>query len=101
MKSYLDRRGGYKRRLVVNPVKYAHLVEGGRKANRVRTKRVMSDGRVVFGKRVRAVPPRPFLQPAYQRNVRRVEAAMWQEFAKAADRVPRVKAAIPFVPRVP
>ncbi len=62
----------------VNPVNYAHLVEYGRREVRVKKKKVLSEGSAgpgelpgigtVFGKRVRAVPPRPFLRPAWERN---------------------------------
>lgn len=72
----------------VNPIKYAHLVEFGRREvvagkakGKATGKKVLSgDGRpltgkaakqagpfrrVIFGKRVRSVPPRPFLRPAW------------------------------------
>lgn len=48
----------------VDPVKYAHLVEGGRKAVRPVKKKTMSGRGVVYGKRAAAVRPRPFMDPA-------------------------------------
>lgn len=48
----------------VDPVKYAHLVEGGRKAVSPVKAKVLADGAFVYGKRVWAVPPRPFMAPA-------------------------------------
>jgi hypothetical protein len=58
----------------VDPVKYAHLVEGGRKAVRPVEKKVMSGGgsasgnrgMTVYGKKARGVQPRPFMEPAAQ-----------------------------------
>ena len=51
-------------RRVVDPAKYAHLVEGGRKAVRPKNKRVLSDRSMVFGRSARAVAERPFMRPA-------------------------------------
>lgn len=48
----------------VDPAKYAHLVEGGRKAVRPAKKRVMSGRGVVYGRHAAAVQPRPFMEPA-------------------------------------
>lgn len=48
----------------VDPAKYAHLVEGGRKAVRPVTKRVLAGGGVVYGKSAFGVQPRPFMHPA-------------------------------------
>jgi HK97 gp10 family phage protein len=64
----------------IDPVKYAHLVEFGRKevvagvgrGGKKTGKRLLSDGTTVFGPRVRAVPPRPFLRPAWDENKGRV-----------------------------
>jgi hypothetical protein len=58
----------------VDPVKYAHLVEGGRKAVRPKEKKVLSGGgagsgttgMTIYGKKARAVQPRPFMGPAAQ-----------------------------------
>lgn len=63
----------------VNPVHYAHLVEygrgpvvaGTRKGKRT-GKKVLSGGGVIYGRRVRAAPPHPFLRPAWERNKARV-----------------------------
>lgn len=59
----------------ISPIRYAHLVEFGRAAVRVKTKTVLIAGPgkgagpyVVFGKSVRAVPPRPFMRPAWEKN---------------------------------
>ena len=54
---------------VVNPIKYAHLVEFGRREVVPKKKKVLADkvGKVVYGKRVRAAAPRPFLRPAWDR----------------------------------
>mgnify|MGYP000007505271 CR=1 FL=1 len=48
----------------VDPVKYAHLVEGGRGMTVPKLKKALADGETVFGKRVRAVAPKPFMKPA-------------------------------------
>ena len=48
----------------VDPVKYAHLVEGGREIVSPKSKKALSDGETVFGRRVRAVRAKPFMRPA-------------------------------------
>lgn len=71
--------------VMADPVKYAHLVEKGR-VEVVSEKSVLSDGTVVFGRRVKAVPPRPFLGPALEKNrdaIRKVVAdTVTEELAK-------------------
>jgi HK97 gp10 family phage protein len=66
-----------------NPVKYAHLVEFGRRAVTVSKKTLLSDGSVVFGKRVKAVPPRPFMRPAWEANKAACEGIIRQALADA------------------
>jgi HK97 gp10 family phage protein len=73
--------------IIINPVKYAHLVEGGRKAVKVTRRKVLSDGRAVYGTKVRAVPPRPFMRPAWEENQARCAAIIRQKIAEAAKRV--------------
>jgi HK97 gp10 family phage protein len=51
---------------MVDPVKYAHLVEHGRASVTRKRKRVLAGGGVVWGTRVRAVAPRPFMRPAWE-----------------------------------
>lgn len=72
----------------IDPTKYAHLVEYGRrevvagKAKGKSTgKKVLADGvkgtsglpgvGTIYGKRVRSVPPRPFMRPAWEQNKNR------------------------------
>lgn len=102
-KSRFRRLVRYKRRkILVNPVKYAHLVEGGRKRVRVRTKRVLSDGRVFYGKASRRVAPRPFMKPAYRSTKGAAAKAIWQAMSEAADKVPKPKrATLLSVPTIP
>lgn len=67
---------------MIDPAKYAHLVEYGRREVVVKKKKVLSSGSagvgglpgqgVIFGKRVRSVAPRPFLRPAWEQNKQRV-----------------------------
>lgn len=64
-KQEVTRKGGGK--MQADPVRYAHLVEFGRKEVTT-TKTVLSDGTTVFGRSVRMVPPRPFLRPAWDQN---------------------------------
>ena len=73
--------------LVVNPHKYAHLVEGGRKAVRVTRKKVLSDGRAVYGAKARAVMPRPFMRPAWESNKANAAAVIRQKITEAAQRL--------------
>src|SRR6185369_7962783 len=47
-----------------DPALIGHLLEFGRKAVRVKSKKVLSDGSVVYGREVREVAPKPFLRPA-------------------------------------
>lgn len=74
-------RGGEKFSRVINgkkisPARYAHLVEYGRVFVRVKNKKVLSASApgpggtnyVVFGKQVRAVPPRRFMRDAWDAN---------------------------------
>jgi hypothetical protein len=79
----------------VDPTKYAHLVEGGRKANTPTRKRRMAfavGGNLVFAKRVRAYGGDPFLAPAIpvlkqaadSQFVTDVEAGIAREAAKYA-----------------
>lgn len=53
----------------INPVRYAHLVEFGRVEVRVKQKKVLSSGKggVVYGTKVRAVAPHPFMRPAWEK----------------------------------
>lgn len=64
------------REILVNPVKYAHLVEYGTQAAGVKKKKAMSDGETVFGTRTAGVAPRPFLRPAWDGNKVACEAAI-------------------------
>lgn len=67
----------------VNPVRYAHLVEKGRKAVAPVKARLLAirnaDGRTVFAKAAKAVPPRPFLIPALEKNRAKVKDVMAAE----------------------
>ncbi len=56
-----------------NPTQYAHLVERGRKGVQVARARVLSSRVQVFGKQVAAVPPRPFMQMAWDSQKANVE----------------------------
>jgi hypothetical protein len=51
----------------IDPVKYAHLVEYGRRQVLLKAKKVLADGTVIYGRKVRSVAPRPFLRPAWER----------------------------------
>lgn len=59
--------------LKLNPSKYAHLVEGGRKENKAINFKFMrfrvagrGASKMVFAKKVKAVRPQPFMKPASQ-----------------------------------
>lgn len=76
----------------IDPVKYAHLVEFGRRevvAGKAKGKgtgkKVLSEGGrggVVYGVRVRSVPPHPFMRPAWERNKARATGLIIQELVK-------------------
>jgi HK97 gp10 family phage protein len=66
-------RTGFKREVTVggqkqlrNPTKYAHLVELGRQAVRVKKKKVLAGSGRFFGKSVQAARPQSFLRAAWQ-----------------------------------
>lgn len=63
---------------IEDPTNIAHLVEKGRRAVSVKTAKVLSNGTVVFGRRVASVPARPFLRPALDNNKGAVEALIRQ-----------------------
>lgn len=59
----------------IDPRYYAHLVEKGRKAVQPKKAKVMSDGRLVYGLRARAVGAEPFMEPA-RKDIRSVSGRM-------------------------
>ncbi len=67
----------------INPVRYAHLVERGRKAVvPVKAKALLmtdGDGNTFFARRAKAVAARPFLVPALERNRSKVRDVMAAE----------------------
>lgn len=75
-------RSGFKRQVTLpdgsqeleNPTVIAHLVEKGRRAVAVKTKKVLATGKTIFGRQVRAVPARPFMRPAFDSNKAAAEA---------------------------
>lgn len=75
----------------VNPAKYAHLVEYGRAAVRVKNRKVLSslktavppDQPGVFGPTVAAVPPRPFLRPAWDAQKVRAKWVLMRHLSNA------------------
>jgi HK97 gp10 family phage protein len=70
-----------------NPAKYAHLVEFGRATVSVSKAKVLSDGSTIFGRSVKAVPPRPFLRPAFESNKSAVVAQMGEIIAAEIERL--------------
>lgn len=67
--------GKYRRILIVNgkekivdPVKYAHIVEYGRRAVQVKKAKVLSGDGTIYGRKARAVPGKPFLRQAWAKN---------------------------------
>lgn len=71
------------REIVVNPVKYAHLVEYGTAAHGPKGKKVLSDGADVFGTRTAGAAPRPFLRPAWETSKAGCEAIIAAAFRLA------------------
>lgn len=75
--------------LPLNPAKYAHLVEGGRKSNiPVKAKAmyfrvsVGQNAKRIFTKRVRAVKPQPFIKPASEYLKLRYPAILAKHLAR-------------------
>lgn len=68
----------------INPIKYAHLVEYGRVSVKIKDKKVLVAGGAKFlGKTVKAVAPRPFLRPAWDKNKGNATAIMQAAIQKA------------------
>lgn len=67
-----------------DPVKYAHLVEFGRKAVSVKKKKLLSDGQQGFGPRVKAIEGRHPLGKTWVNNEARCAAIVRQKLAEAA-----------------
>ncbi len=55
-----------------DPVKYAHIVENGRGVVRIKNKRVLSDGGVIYGVEVRATKPNPFMRRSFDTSESRI-----------------------------
>lgn len=71
------------RTVLVDPVKYLHLVEYGRRSVRLKTKRVLADGAVVYGTEVRAVPATGFLRASWEAKKAASEAAIRRRVKEA------------------
>lgn len=67
----------------VNPLKYAHLVEYGRVRVHVKNKKVLAANGKFFGTSAKAVAPRPFLRPAWEKNRGNAAALISAELNKA------------------
>jgi len=52
----------------VDPVKYSHIEEKGRKAVITKKKKVLSNGKVIFGRSVAAYQGRPFMAPTAEQD---------------------------------
>lgn len=67
----------------VNPRKYAHLVEFGRVG--FTSAKLLSTGKggTVYGRRVKAVAPRPFMRPAWDKNQGQTVPILHQHLSKA------------------
>lgn len=70
--------------LLVNPAKYAHLVEYGRRSVTVRKKKVLSGGGIVYGKKTAPFPARPFMRPAWAKALSKARAMLRSRMAEAA-----------------
>lgn len=75
------------REMIVDPVKYDHLVTGGRRSVRTVKKKVLSDGATAFGRTARAVAPNPYKQRAWDATKTAAGAAVRQKIAEAAKRL--------------
>jgi HK97 gp10 family phage protein len=84
----------------VNPIRYAHLVEYGRVRVFVKNKKVLAANGKFFGASAKAVAPRPFLRPAWDKNkgaavalvsaqVQRAIATWWQKRRAGAPKAKR------------
>ena len=71
----------------VQPSKYAHLVEYGTKAHGPKVKKIMSNGRMVFGKRVRGTQARPFLRPTFDGNKGNMERNVRYKIGRGIERI--------------
>ncbi len=75
----------------VNPVRYAHLVEKGRRGivpvAKKRLRFLLPDGTIAWAMSARPVAPRPFLVPALERNRDKVAAVMAAEIGAGITRL--------------
>lgn len=71
---------------------WAKWLEYGRSAVAVKRKKVLSDGRTIFGRQVKAMPARPFFRPAWDTTAplllpeiaKRIGEGLAREMARAA-----------------
>lgn len=68
---------------VEDPAKIAHFVEKGRQGVRVKTRKVLSNGAVIFGRAVKAFLGRPFLRPAFDLSKTQMQDAIREELRRA------------------
>lgn len=68
----------------VDPVKYGHIEEKGRRVV-VAEKRFLSDGKTIFGKKVRAYQGRPFMRPTIEQDGHSAAQRMAEETAKVIE----------------
>ena len=75
----------------VDPTRYAHLVEKGRRGLVPTNKKIMvypgAGGNLIWARSVRPVAARPFLRPALDQNKGQVVAAMSEEIGRGFERL--------------
>lgn len=79
------------RELLVNPVKYAHLVEFGRGPARPKEKKAMSDGVNIYGRRTKSVAPQPFMRPAWDENAAKTASIVKDKMREASKEASRTR----------
>jgi len=63
----------------IDPTHYAHLVELGRKPVVAKSAKMLSDGTIIYGRRVARAEAKPFLRMALEDNKSKVVAIMSRE----------------------
>jgi len=71
----------------VQPSKYAHLVEYGTAPHGPKVKSIMSNGKMIFGKRVKGTPARPFIRPTFDSNRGSMERNVRTKIGRGIERI--------------
>lgn len=79
----IDRRpGGFAAIIHTGRAFWARWLEYGRAAMTVRSKKVLSDGKVIYGRQVKAAPAQPFFRPAFDAKAQEALARLGERLGE-------------------